>query len=73
MTSQPPRKVLFVTGKLAEPALRRTLTEMQPPFEWDVAVLKITVAALMTTPWISKFLKVPQDTDLIMLPGLVEG
>src|SRR5262249_22957781 len=31
------------------------------------------VAALMTTPWISKFLKVPQDTDLILLPGLIEG
>ncbi len=73
MTNTSPRKVLFVTGKLAEPALRRTLTEMKPPFEWDIAVLKITVAALMTTPWISKFLKVPQDTDLILLPGLVEG
>ncbi len=68
-----PRRVLFVTGKLAEPALRRTLTEMKPPFEWEIAVLKITVAALMTTPWISKFLKVPADTDLILLPGLVEG
>lgn len=73
MPDHPPRRVLFVTGKLAEPMLRRTLTEMSPPFEWDVAVLKITVAALMTTPWISKFLKVPQDTDLILLPGLVEG
>ena len=29
----PPRRVLFVTGKLAEPALRRVLEEMQPPFE----------------------------------------
>ena len=46
---------------------------MNPPFEWDVAVLKITVAALMTTPWIARFLKVPADTELILLPGLVEG
>jgi dihydropteroate synthase len=69
----PPRRVLFVTGKLAEPALRRTLTQMNPPFEWDLAVLKITVAALMTTPWIARFLKVPEDTELILLPGLVEG
>jgi dihydropteroate synthase len=67
------RRVLFVTGKLAEPALRRVLAEMQPAFEWDVAVLKITVAALMTTPWIARFLQVPATTDLILIPGLCEG
>jgi dihydropteroate synthase len=68
-----PRKVLFVTGRLAEPALRRVLDEMRPPFEAAVAVLKITVAALMTVPWIGRFLEVPPDTDLVLLPGLVEG
>ena len=67
------RRVLFVTGKLAEPALRRVLKEMEPPFLAEVAVLKITVAALMTTPWIARFLTVPAGTDLILLPGLVEG
>ena len=69
----PPGRVLFVTGKLAEPALRRTLAAMRPPFSAEVAVLRITVAALMTTPWIAKFLTVPEGTDLIVLPGLVEG
>jgi dihydropteroate synthase len=68
-----PRKVLFVTGRLAEPALRRVLQTMQPPFEAAVAVMKITVAALMTTPWIARFLEVPEGTDLVLLPGLVEG
>ena len=68
-----PSKVLFVTGRLAEPALRRVLEEMRPPFEAEVAVLKITVAALMTTPWIARFLEVPPGTDLVLLPGLVEG
>jgi dihydropteroate synthase-like protein len=68
-----PGRVLFVTGRLAEPALRRVLDEMHPPFEADVAVLKITVAALMTTPWIARFLEVPAGTDLVLLPGLVEG
>ena len=68
-----PRRVLFVTGKLAEPALRRTVTEMGPEFAWEVAVLKITVAALMTTPWIARFLEVPPDTDLVLIPGLCEG
>jgi dihydropteroate synthase-like protein len=68
-----PARVLFVTGRLAEPALRRVLEEMHPPFQAEVAVLKITVAALMTTPWIARFLEVPPGTDLVLLPGLVEG
>jgi len=68
-----PRRVLFVTGKLAEPALRRTLGEMAPAFAYDVAVMKITVAALMTTPWIARFLVVPAGTDLVLIPGLCEG
>jgi dihydropteroate synthase-like protein len=65
--------VLFVTGKLAEPALRRVLAEMRPPFAAEVAVLRITVAALMTTPWIARFLEVPPGTDLVLIPGLCEG
>jgi dihydropteroate synthase len=69
----PFRRVLFVTGKLAEPALRRVLDEMRPPFETQVAVLRITVAALMTTPWIARFLEVPAGTDLVLIPGLCEG
>jgi dihydropteroate synthase len=74
LTARPPdRRVLFVTGKLAEPALRRVLEEMQPPFEPGVAVMKITVAALMTTSWIARFLEVPPDTDLVLIPGLCEG
>jgi len=69
-----PRRVLFVTGKLAEPALRRVLADMAPPFAYDVAVLGITVAALMTTTWIARHLDhVPDDTDLVLIPGLSEG
>ena len=67
------KRVLFVTGKLAEPALRRVLAEMAPPFEYDIAVLKITVAALMTTDWIARALQVPGGVDLVMIPGLCEG
>lgn len=68
-----PARAVFVTGRLAEPALRRTLADMAPPFAYDVAVLKITVAALMTTEWISRFLSVPEGSDLVVVPGLCEG
>jgi dihydropteroate synthase-like protein len=71
--AEAPARVLFVTGKLAEPALRRVLADAALPFACDVAVLKITVAALMTTGWIGRFLKVPAETDLVLLPGLCEG
>ena len=68
-----PASVLFVTGKLAEPALRRMLAETSLPFSADVAVMRITVAALMTTEWIARSLEVPSGTDLVMIPGLCEG
>jgi dihydropteroate synthase len=67
-------RVLFITGRLAEPALRRVLAEMAPPFAYDVTVLKITVAALMTTPWIAHALdELPEGIDLVLIPGLCEG
>jgi len=72
-SARPAGRTLFVTGKLAEPALRRVLAEMSPPFQYDVAVLKITVAALMTTSWIAKSLEAPPGVDLVMIPGLCEG
>jgi dihydropteroate synthase len=68
-----PSRVLFVTGKLAEPALRSTLASMKAPFASEVAMLPITVAALMTTEWIAKHLAVPPGTDLVLIPGLCEG
>jgi dihydropteroate synthase len=73
MSTAPPRRVLFVTGKLAEPALRRVLADMAPSFDYDVAVMGITVAALMTTAWIARFLQIPDGTDLVVIPGLCEG
>lgn len=36
-------------------------------------MLPITVAALMTTEWITKHLTVPPNTDLVLIPGLCEG
>jgi dihydropteroate synthase-like protein len=68
-------QVLFVTGKLAEPALRRTLAELAPRLGFDcaVAVLPITVVALATTPWIARHLAPPPGTRRVILPGLCNG
>jgi len=68
-------KYLFVTGKLAEPSLRHTLAELAPRagFDYDVAVLNITVAALMTPAWIARRLEVPGGVEKIMLPGFCGG
>jgi dihydropteroate synthase-like protein len=67
--------LLFVTGKLAEPALRRALADLAPQagFESSVAVLPITVAALMTTPWVERHLTVPSGIDRVLLPGWCAG
>ena len=67
--------LLFVTGKLAEPALRRVLEDLGPQagFRHSVAVLPITVAALTTTSWVARHLNVPADIDRVVLPGLCSG
>jgi dihydropteroate synthase len=67
--------LLFVTGKLAEPALRRTLTELAPRigFEYSIVVLPITVVALATTHWIARHLQITPGVDRLVLPGLCLG
>ena len=49
------------------------LAHMAAPFACDVAALRITVAALMTTTWIARHLTVGEGTDLVLIPGLCEG
>jgi dihydropteroate synthase len=66
-------RVLFVTGKLAERALRGTLRALPAEIDPQVAVLGITVAALMTPRWIARHLAPPAGIDLILLPGLCQG
>ncbi len=66
-------RLLFVTGRLAAPALRDALGRADLPFDYDVAVMKLTVAALMTTDWIARRLEVPEAVTRIMIPGMCEG
>ncbi len=74
MTPARPR-LLFVTGKLAEPALRRVLAELAPRagFDAEVAVLNITVAALMTANWVARHLTLPPGVERVILPGFCRG
>ena len=73
-TAVPPR-LLFVTGRLAEFALRRVLEDLAPRggFLAEVAVLPISVAALMTPKWVARHLEVPSGIDRVILPGHCRG
>lgn len=64
---------LFVTGKLAAPALRAVLSGMAPAFSYQVAVLNTSVAALVDTPWIDRHLPDAAGCATVMLPGLCRG
>jgi dihydropteroate synthase-like protein len=64
---------LFVTGKLAVDALRPTLERMAPDFTYEVAVLNISVAALMDTRWIARHLADARGCEKIMIPGGCPG
>lgn len=68
-------RILFVTGKLAEPALRRVVAELgtKAGFEAEVVVLPITVAALLTTDWAARHLQVPERVERVVLPGFCRG
>lgn len=75
MSAAPRPRILFVTGKLAEPALRRLLADLAPKagFDAEVAVLPITVAALLTTNWVARHLSAPEGVDRVILPGFCRG
>jgi dihydropteroate synthase-like protein len=71
----PSKNIHFVTGRLAEPALRKQLDQLAPEvgFEYSVQVLPITVAALMTPAWIASRLDIPEAATDLMLPGYCDG
>jgi len=69
-------KVLFLTGKLAEPSLHRVLEDMTTlPFEYRVHQLGVSVAALMTDKMIARRLtpEIMADCDQIIVPGRCRG
>jgi dihydropteroate synthase-like protein len=68
-------RICFVTGRLAESALRSTVERLagELGFAYDIAVLPITVAALMSPSWIARQLQLPAGTTRLILPGYCEG
>lgn len=71
----PRPRILFVTGRLAEFALRQVLDELAPRagFDAEVAVLPISVAALMPAAWVARHLVVPPGIERVVLPGHCRG
>lgn len=65
----------FVTGRLAEFSLRSVVAEVaaKQGFAYSVEVLNITVAALMTCPWIAARIHPPLETSKVILPGYCSG
>ncbi|QDU79889.1 hypothetical protein Pla110_16090 [Polystyrenella longa] len=76
-------RILFLTGRLAEPALRDLLPQLakQHQFEYEIEVLGISVAALMHTDWVARKLSQSEHRDPIsperyqkvVLPGWCQG
>jgi len=61
----------FVTGRLAESALREVIVSIAAivGFDYSIGVMPITVAALMTPKWLLRHLTIPPAATVVVLPG----
>ena len=68
-------RILFVTGRLAEPSLRDVVSPLaeRVGFDYDIAVLGISVAALMHVDWVRRKLVVPSGFTRVIVPGWCGG
>ena len=74
--NQHSQHVHFITGRLAERAVRKIVSQVADEFqfEYSISVLPITVAALMTPKWLLRHVQIPDDADRVILPGhLLDG
>lgn len=66
--------LLFVTGKLAEKSLARVLADIAPGrFTYEIRVLGVAVAALLTTDLIKRRLGAIGKATRVILPGRCRG
>lgn len=68
-------RILFVTGRLAEASLRQVLPTLadRVGFDFEVAVLGISVAALMRVDWVRRKLQIPDGIQRVIIPGWCGG
>jgi dihydropteroate synthase-like protein len=67
-------RILFLTGRLAEPALRAVLASIAPGrFDYEVRELGLQVAGLMTADMIRRRLVLAPGIDRVMVPGRCRG
>ncbi len=69
-------KVLLITGKLAEPLIRKIISETKAPHSFDLLVLPLPVAAFLHPKYVSTQLKLRgplEEYNLILLPGMIAG
>lgn len=61
----------FVTGKLAETAVRDVVKALADKhgFQFSIGVMPITVAALITPRWLRRHLDVPESATHVVVPG----
>ncbi|MBA2125907.1 dihydropteroate synthase [Hyphomicrobium methylovorum] len=68
------KRVVLVTGSLAEPRVKRIADELNSPdIEPVVASVGVKVAALMTTEIVERRLKLPEGADRVVMPGRFRG
>ncbi|HKT93277.1 MAG TPA: DUF6513 domain-containing protein [Paraburkholderia sp.] len=66
--------IVFLTGRLAQPALERVLRSLEPaPFTWEIREIGLQVAALMTADMIRRRVSAPIAADRVIVPGRCRG
>lgn len=68
-------QIQFVTGRLAEQSLRQVIQPLaqQVGFDYTIDVMPITVAALMTAPWIAQRIQLAPGATRVLVPGYCTG
>ena len=67
-------RILFVTGKLAQTSLQRTIERIESrSFSYEIRSLGVSVAALISEKLLMRRLSDIDNFDTIMLPGLCAG